>query len=142
MSSRAKRSYDLYCALSIFLTLLIIPFLSIFRRCLSAMNKSDLKDSFSQELMCSSLDYALQIIGLITWREIIALSLFLSVLYGSVVAFYRLYFAPVAAFPGPLLAGLTFFYQFYYDWVKSGQYYLKVEEMHKKYGKAVEITAV
>jgi hypothetical protein len=55
--------------------------------------------------------------------------------YGIVLAVYRLYFSPLAGFPGPKIAAATWWYGFYYDvWVR-GQYLYKIEEMHKKYGK-------
>ena len=56
------------------------------------------------------------------------------VLYTLGLYIYRLYFSPIAAFPGPLLARATFWYEFYYNWVKNGQYYLRIEDMHQKYG--------
>ena len=56
------------------------------------------------------------------------------VLYACGLFLYRLYFCPIAAFPGPLLARATFWYEFYHNWVKNGQYYRRIEEMHRKYG--------
>ena len=56
------------------------------------------------------------------------------VFYGSGLFLYRLCFSPIAAFPGPLLARATFWYEFYHNWVKDGQYYRRIAEMHKKYG--------
>jgi hypothetical protein len=47
---------------------------------------------------------------------------------------YRLCFSPIAAFPGPLLARATFWYEFYHNFVKDGQYYRRIAEMHQKYG--------
>ena len=47
---------------------------------------------------------------------------------------YRLYFSPVAGFPGPRLAALSFWYEFYYDVVKRGQYTFKIRELHERYG--------
>lgn len=49
-------------------------------------------------------------------------------------AIYRLYFSPLAKFPGNRVAALTLWYEFYYQVVKGGQYPWKVQEMHKKYG--------
>jgi hypothetical protein len=49
-------------------------------------------------------------------------------------AVYRLYFSPLAKFPGPKLAALTLWYEFYYDVVKKGRYTWKIGELHKKYG--------
>lgn len=48
--------------------------------------------------------------------------------------FNRLYFCPVAAFPGPRLAALTFWYEFYYDVVCKGRYTWKIQQLHEKYG--------
>lgn len=52
--------------------------------------------------------------------------------YGAV---YRLYLSPIAHFPGPRLAALTFWYEFYYDVVRSGRYTWRIAEMHAQYGK-------
>lgn len=38
--------------------------------------------------------------------------------YTFFVAFYRLYWSPVAKFPGPRLAALTLWYEFYFDVVQ------------------------
>lgn len=51
--------------------------------------------------------------------------------YGAV---HRLFLSPIAHFPGPRLAALTFWYEFYYDVVRSGRYTWRIAEMHKKYG--------
>ncbi|GME40911.1 Cytochrome P450 [Neofusicoccum parvum] len=56
--------------------------------------------------------------------------------YGAV---YRLYLSPIAHFPGPRLAALTFWYEFYYDVVCAGKYTWRIVEMHEKYGPVVRI---
>ena len=48
--------------------------------------------------------------------------------------FYRLYFHPLAKFPGPKLAAATLWYEFYYDCILFGQYTFKIGRMHEKYG--------
>ncbi|KAJ5213267.1 hypothetical protein N7449_000436 [Penicillium cf. viridicatum] len=52
---------------------------------------------------------------------------------------YNLYFHPLSSFPGPKLTAATFFYEFYYDVVKSGMYIWEIERMHEKYGPIVRI---
>jgi hypothetical protein len=48
---------------------------------------------------------------------------------------YRLYFHPLAKFPGPKLAALTTWYEAYYDFIgHQGKYTYFFEELHKKYG--------
>ena len=56
-------------------------------------------------------------------------------IYLVALAVYRLYFSPLAQFPGPKLAALTFWYEFYYDIIKRGRYVWKIGELHKRYGK-------
>jgi hypothetical protein len=50
------------------------------------------------------------------------------------LALYRLYLSPIAKFPGPKLAALSRWYEFYYDVVKSGQFSTHIRELHKIYG--------
>lgn len=50
------------------------------------------------------------------------------------LAVYRLYLCPVAKFPGPRLAALTLWYEFYYDVILGGQYVFKIEQLHEQYG--------
>ncbi|KAL8649988.1 MAG: hypothetical protein Q9226_005334, partial [Calogaya cf. arnoldii] len=52
--------------------------------------------------------------------------------YCIFLAGYRLYFSPLAKFPGPKLAALTLWYEFYFD--------LEIERMHKQYGPVVRIS--
>ena len=50
------------------------------------------------------------------------------------LSIYRLYFSPIARFPGRRLAALTLWYQFYYDVVKRGTYAWEIKKMHEYYG--------
>ena len=54
--------------------------------------------------------------------------------YCIFLAVYRLFFSPLATFPGPKLAALTLWYEFYYDVVKRGRYTWKIAELHERYG--------
>ncbi|KAL9582650.1 MAG: hypothetical protein Q9212_003172 [Teloschistes hypoglaucus] len=47
---------------------------------------------------------------------------------------YRFYFHPLAAFPGPRLAIATYWYEFYFDVFKGGNYTWKLSKLHDQYG--------
>jgi hypothetical protein len=59
-----------------------------------------------------------------------------AVVFLTTGAIYRLYFSPLAKFPGPKLAALTLWYEFYYDVIKRGKFTWKIQQMHQKYGKS------
>ncbi|RWA09879.1 hypothetical protein EKO27_g5244 [Xylaria grammica] len=63
----------------------------------------------------------------------------LFLIYITSKAIYRLYFSPLSSIPGPKLAALTYWYEFYYDGYKGGKYTFKVKEFHEKYGPIVRI---
>ncbi|KAJ5740178.1 cytochrome P450 [Penicillium malachiteum] len=52
----------------------------------------------------------------------------------------RLFFHPLSSIPGPRLAALTWWYEFYYDAIKPGQYIFKIQDLHKEYGPILRIT--
>lgn len=62
------------------------------------------------------------------------LTVVIFLLYGIGLAVYRLYFHPLAKFPGPKLAAATLWVEFYHDVIRSGMYIWEIEKMHKKYG--------
>jgi hypothetical protein len=55
-------------------------------------------------------------------------------LYLVGLAVYRLYLSPLAKFPGPKLAAVSRWYEFYHDVVRRGQYSDHITELHKIYG--------
>ena len=50
---------------------------------------------------------------------------------------YRLYLSPLSNIPGPKLAALTSWYEFYYDVIRPGQYVFKIKELHETYGQSL-----
>lgn len=52
---------------------------------------------------------------------------------------YRLFLSPLARFPGPKIAALTGWYEFYYDVIKQGKYVFKIKDLHNKYGKLASL---
>ena len=59
----------------------------------------------------------------------VALIVYLASLY-----LYRLFFHPLTKFPGPKLAALSNWYEFYYDVLLQGKFTTHLQELHKQYG--------
>lgn len=75
--------------------------------------------------------------ALVDWLwspSIMLLILFSFGIYYISVGFYRLYLSPLAKFPGPRLAALTYWYEFYHNVLRRGQYTFEIAKMHEKYG--------
>jgi hypothetical protein len=53
----------------------------------------------------------------------------------AALAIYRLYFSPLAKFPGPKLAALSKWYEGYYEIVHNGKYSREIDRMHDVYGR-------
>jgi hypothetical protein len=56
--------------------------------------------------------------------------------YYILLLVYRLYFHPLSHFPGPKLAALSSWYEFYFDVVKRGRFMWEIERMHEEYGES------
>ncbi|OCT53733.1 Trichodiene oxygenase [Cladophialophora carrionii] len=63
----------------------------------------------------------------------------LAVTYLCALVVWRLYLCPQAHIPGPTLAKLTYWYEFYYDVVLGGQYIWKIRALHERYGPILRI---
>ncbi|KAI8945719.1 cytochrome P450 [Xylaria longipes] len=66
--------------------------------------------------------------------SLIGTSLFAWGIYFAGLVVYRLYFHPLAGFPGPKLAAATGWYEFYFQFWLEGQYIFETEKMVNKYG--------
>ncbi|KAH6681450.1 cytochrome P450 [Halenospora varia] len=67
----------------------------------------------------------------------IALALLLTQTIYTIIS--RLFLHPLAVIPGPKLAALTSWYEFYYDVIQPGQYVWHIQNLHAKYGPIVRI---
>ncbi|KAI0424676.1 cytochrome P450 [Xylaria sp. FL1042] len=76
----------------------------------------------------------------LTWSHIILLIPVCTLSYGFILAVHRVYFSPLASIPGPFLAKVTHWYEFYYNVIHTGKYYEKIRKFHDKYGPVVRIT--
>lgn len=66
--------------------------------------------------------------------SLIAVAISVLGLYVLALAVYRLYFHKLAKFPGPKLAALSKWYEFYYEVYHEGRFVFKLQELHKIYG--------
>ncbi|KAF9886623.1 hypothetical protein FE257_011263 [Aspergillus nanangensis] len=64
---------------------------------------------------------------------------FVIVVRGAWVALYRVYFHPLANIPGPVLAGASYLYSFWYN-LNRGRLYLQIQKIHEQYGPIVRIS--
>ncbi|KAI3320681.1 cytochrome P450 [Xylariaceae sp. AK1471] len=77
---------------------------------------------------------------LLTWAWVTLLLISCTVFYVFSLVIYRLYLSPLAPFPGPFLAKITHWYEFYYNVIHTGKYYERIRDMHEKYGPVIRVT--
>lgn len=54
--------------------------------------------------------------------------------YLVVLALYRLYFSPIAHFPGSKITAVSGWYETYLDVFKGGQFTFQIQKWHEQYG--------
>ena len=67
---------------------------------------------------------------------ILAIAIALCLLYILTGALYRVSIHPLAEFPGPRLAALTGWYEFYHDCFKRGRFTWDIQRLHDRYGQS------
>lgn len=72
-----------------------------------------------------------------SWFQFVSYLIIAKILYDVGLAVYRIYFHPLAKFPGSKLAMATYWHETAYDVFKGHQYVWKIKEMHKKYGPVI-----
>ncbi|KAK1850219.1 trichodiene oxygenase [Colletotrichum chrysophilum] len=75
----------------------------------------------------------------VSWPQLLGVGFALWLLYGGLLAIYRVTLHPLAKFPGPKLAGATFWYEVWYDVVLWGRFTHEIKRMHEIYGPIVRI---
>ena len=68
------------------------------------------------------------------WKLLIASGPVLFV-YIAGLYLYRLFLHPLSKFPGPKLAAISNWYEFYWDVVRQGDFTRHIQELHRKHGK-------
>jgi hypothetical protein len=58
-----------------------------------------------------------------------------AVIYFLSSCFYNLYLHPLRKIPGPKLAAIGPYLEFYHEVIRDGQYLWEIAKMHDKYGK-------
>lgn len=71
----------------------------------------------------------------LSYGMLLSIAALLYLIHFIYLTFWRLFWSPLARFPGPKLAAATGWYEFYYDFFHQGKYIFEIERMHGKYGK-------
>jgi hypothetical protein len=64
------------------------------------------------------------------------------VVYTVYLVIARLYWSPLAKFPGPKLAAVSNWYEFYYDVILQGRFTGHIQSLHQQYGGSSRLLAL
>ncbi|KAI9706195.1 MAG: hypothetical protein M1820_004956 [Bogoriella megaspora] len=81
----------------------------------------------------------LHLTGSLSWITVLCIGLGASIVYTICLTIWRLYFSPLAKYPGPKIAAATLWYELYFDLIKGGQFFQEIDRMHSVYGPIVRI---
>lgn len=76
----------------------------------------------------------LETINRLTILQSTVLTFVLWAVYKLLQAIYNITLHPLAGFPGPVLAGASYWYEGYFDLILWGRYTSEIAHMHEKYG--------
>ncbi|MCJ1374965.1 hypothetical protein MMC20_006198 [Loxospora ochrophaea] len=69
--------------------------------------------------------------------QMIALGVILYVVH---ILVYRLYLSPIVKFPGSKLAASSYWFEFYHDVIRRGEYVWEIRKMHEQYGPVIRVS--
>ena len=71
-----------------------------------------------------------------SWTNVVIGLVTLQAAYTIYAVISRLFLSPLRRIPGPKLAALTSWYEFYFDAIEPGKFVWKIRELHSEYGLA------
>ena len=69
-----------------------------------------------------------------SWTNVVVGLVTLQAAYTIYVVISRVFLSPLRRIPGPKLAALTSWYEFYYDAIEPGKFVWKIRDLHSEYG--------
>ena len=72
-----------------------------------------------------------------SWTNIVVGLTTLQLAYTIYAVISRIFLSPLRNIPGPKLAALTSWYEFYFDAIQQGRFVWKIKDLHKEYGLAL-----
>ena len=71
-----------------------------------------------------------------SWTNVVVGLLTLQAAYTIYAVISRIFLSPLRRIPGPKLAALTSWYEFYFDAIEPGKFVWKIRDLHSEYGLA------
>lgn len=69
-----------------------------------------------------------------SWKDLVAALITTLFAYTLYIVVSRIFLSPLRHIPGPRLAALTSWYEFYYDAIQQGKFVWKIKDLHSQYG--------